>query len=151
DIATGKEVTHFDREEFASSPGSAALAFSPDGKRLASLGGSGILLVTEIATGKERRRHRFPEGHDPELAFSPDGTLLAVATGRLPTIKGQHEVAPDQSRKTFLWEIQEGKKPRLLKAKPVGRMGGRGSCMSFSTDGKTLAVVEDGSEVVHLW
>src|SRR5262249_39269018 len=52
------------------------IAFSPDGKTLASAGRGGLRLW-DVATGKEIRRF---EGHRAEVycvAFSPDGKTLA--------------------------------------------------------------------------
>ena len=63
-----------------------AVAFSPDGKFVASgsgafLGSSyGDLIIREVATGKEVHRAGFPDGIQT-LAFSPDGKRLALGHG----------------------------------------------------------------------
>jgi WD40 repeat protein len=62
-----------------------ALGFSPDGSMLVSGGGDHSLRVWDPVLGERRAnlRHRFPSIED--LAFSPDGRLLALATG-LPVV-----------------------------------------------------------------
>jgi WD40 repeat protein len=68
EAATGKELG-----ELAHARG--CLAFSPDGKILATLSWGDAILLWEVATGRLRRRFA---GHGIScLAFSPDGRLLA--------------------------------------------------------------------------
>jgi WD40 repeat protein len=69
-----------------------AVAYSPDGSRLAAAGDNGATKLWEVSTGRELVTIRQP-GSDPtgpaderrvsHLAFSPDGTLLATATKRV--------------------------------------------------------------------
>jgi WD40 repeat protein/serine/threonine protein kinase len=94
DAATGKELLNIPDPE-----GFNALAFSPDGKRLAAApSGSRPVKLWDAETGKElvtlkmdgklgrQQGHREPEGivrleeSAEGLAFSPDGFLLATAT-----------------------------------------------------------------------
>ena len=53
-----------------------SVAFSPDGKTLASDGGDGTVILWEVSTGK---RLRTLTGHigGIAVAFSPDGKTLA--------------------------------------------------------------------------
>jgi WD40 repeat protein len=57
-----------------------AVAFSPDGRMLASAGKDGLVTLFETATGKQRRA--FPGHSEPagRLVFSPDGRRLASAS-----------------------------------------------------------------------
>src|SRR5207247_73410 len=82
----------------------ASLAFSPDGRTVASGDGYRIIRLWEAATGKEI--HRL-EGHIFEqvyaLAFSPDGTILASGGG---------------DRTIRLWEVATGKEVLRI-GKPI--------------------------------
>src|SRR5690606_38312052 len=73
DVATGREIL---RE--AMPVGSPAVAFSPDGKRLAAADMSGAIVLWDTQTWA---RAETVFGGDPipllSLAFSPDGTKLA--------------------------------------------------------------------------
>jgi RNA polymerase sigma factor (sigma-70 family) len=130
-LATGKVLRTFTRGAERSDQFS--LGFTPDGKILASFGPSGIVRLEEIATGRELLRRNFPPDISGEIALSPDGTVLAVATG-------------PNARKVFIWEWQAGKPPREIAARPRGARS-----VAFSPDGRTLATGDDGQEGVRLW
>jgi WD40 repeat protein len=119
DAATGKEVLTL--------KGQAAIvwgvAFSPDGKRLATAGGwadhPAQLKVWDAATGRELLDLR---GHTQtvwQVAFSPDGKSLA-------------STSDDGTAR--LWDAATGRELRVLR-------GHRGSVtgLAFSPDGKRLA------------
>jgi WD40 repeat protein len=69
-----------------------AVAFSPDGRRVASGtgsfmgGGAGDLVVRDAATGREVYAHRGLSGGVHAVAFSPDGVLLAAGHGATLTV-----------------------------------------------------------------
>src|SRR5579883_2324935 len=85
DVKTGKELRRFEAQEPGLNTAIYSLAFSPDGRMIASAGFGGTIHLWEVATGKERCCFR---GHDHRIAkvvFSPDGRLLA-STGDDSTV-----------------------------------------------------------------
>ena len=78
DAQTGKEVRRIDPGMSATFD---ALAFSPDGRTVASGDGDNAIRLWDVATGKES--HPFPPVPDPGVpAVSPDGRVLAALDGR---------------------------------------------------------------------
>jgi WD40 repeat protein len=75
------------------------VAFNRDGNQLLSLGNGGKLLVHDIATRKVLQGKRFPDetaGEGCRAAISPDGTLIAIVSGRdthLLDLKTLNEIA----------------------------------------------------------
>jgi WD40 repeat protein len=132
DAATGREFRTLARGD--DDTDHCALAFTPDGKFLVSLGArSGLLRVEETASGTELLRQKFPGDVMSYLALSPDGKTLAVISG-------------PNSRKMYLWRWQEGVEPRELK---VRDRVGRDLC--FSPDGKQLAECGDDDGTIRVW
>jgi WD40 repeat protein len=130
DLALGKELRTFEREPL---DGAYALALSPDGKLLFSLGRKGDLRIEEVATGAERLRQKFPGDVMASLAVSPDGSTLALSSG-------------PNSRKLFVWKWQAAEEPRELKTPRF-----RGCAVAFSPDGKLLADCSDIDLIVRVW
>jgi RNA polymerase sigma factor (sigma-70 family) len=107
-----------------------SVAFSPDGKTLASASNDMTVKLWEVATGKEQATL---DGHTQgvrSVAFSPDGKTLA--SGSLDrTIK--------------LWEVATGKEQATLQGHIQEVLS-----VAFSPDGKTLAS-GSGDDTVKLW
>ncbi len=107
-----------------------ALAFSPDGKALAGAKRNGAVFTWDVATGAERRLLANPDKASAQLAFSPDGALLATAGN-------------DEGGATVrLWEVATGR--LVFTARPPAS---HAWCVAFSPDGKTLAAGLESGEV----
>ena len=108
------------------------LAFSPDGRTLASGSSDMTVRVWDVETLQPKFRIQ-QEKQVWALAFSPDGQMLAT---------GGHREGVD------LWNPNTGKRITVLES-TVGQIEG----LAFSSDGQTL-VVATGShqtEALHLW
>lgn len=120
------------RASFEQQAGS--IAISPDGKVLAS-GESGAIRLWDIDTGKQRltlKPHRG--GGSFDIAFSPDGKLLA-SDGGDGTLR--------------LWNLAAGKEIFTFKGNTYAFFGPAGNCLAFSPDGKLLA--SSGELGLRLW
>ncbi len=128
--ATGKELS---RLPVRTGESDLALAFTPDGKSLISLGQSGVFRIEEIATGDELLHREFPRDSTGSMVLSPDGKLAAIWTGA-------------NTRKLYLWNWQGAGEPRELKV-PRDRI----DCPIFSHDGKAVLACDDLEPFVYEW
>jgi WD40 repeat protein len=120
---------------------STAIAFSPDGDVLAS-GSSGGALVLWDAAGRSRMATLAPVAHDrtmhpvDALAFSPDGSTLAVAQ---PTAPPDIAEEPDDSHTHLpiaLWDVRR----RALTGFVDTTESSTVFTLAFSPDGDRFAV-----------
>src|SRR5262249_17249086 len=100
EIATGKEVGKL---EFPEGVFIGGLAFSPDGKTLASTCYEGNIQVWDVATGKELRRMRETQKAASAAIFAPDGKTLATASA---DASGDHTIR--------FWDVGTGRELRRL-------------------------------------
>jgi WD40 repeat protein len=107
-----------------------SLAFSPDGKLLATAGFDNVVILWDFAAGKEARKLTGHTGAVYCVAFSKDGKLLASSS---------------LDKTIRLWNVADGKFLREIK----GHTGIVDS-VAFSPDGKQLASCSEDKSV-RLW
>ena len=130
ELASGKEIWALDDKNFMSGVG--AIAFSPDGKTLASGAQDKIIRLWDIATGKERLQMNGCQDEINCLSYSPDGTCLASSDGKY----GQHTI--------HLWDPVGGNEQYSLRGH-----NSRIARITFSPDSKILASADD--KTLHFW
>ena len=103
-----------------------AVAFSPDGKTLATGGSDRLVKLWDLANGHEKMTLSGHADQVRVLAFSPDGKTLASA-GAEPDIR--------------LWNISDGKEIRKLEGP-----GNYVMALAYSSDGKYLVTGHAGTQ-----
>ncbi len=125
DVATGRELSTLAAGMPALAGIPISVAFSRDGKTLAT--GAQLVKLWDVKSGNEIRSMRVTESNAPmerPIAFSFDGSVLATGGGGVK-----------------LWDVATGKAVRTL--------AGDARALSFSPDQKTLAGA-DGT-AIKLW
>src|SRR5262249_44524694 len=121
------ESGRLEREFPESQSENGSIAFSPDGKTLAT-GGFRRILLWDVAAGRQRDRFDVTTATD-SLDFSSDGSRLAAAVGAT----------------VYIFDLARGRRmfrPRGHQ-KPV-------NAVAFSPDGKTLATGSE-DETLRIW
>jgi WD40 repeat protein len=116
-----------------------SLAFSPDGRTLASAGHDARARLWDVATGKRLQQIRGADSQFKSVAFAPDGKALLVA---------------GTSGELALWRVDSGQKLRDLG--PAAGERGRVLNAAFLPDGATVLSREfgrgvPGSQDVRFW
>ena len=166
-------IDRFSLEEFPRDGLNVKMAFSVDGRMLATGGEDGLVHVWTLI--EQKIRHRFTvKGHKHNirtLAFSPDGKMLAsgseggtvclwrVADGASIFTSTAHKslihavvFSPDSKilasggKELYLWDTSTGTQLRTTPRKLTARL----SALVFSPDGSTL-VAGNWDGILELW
>jgi WD40 repeat protein len=106
------------------------IAFSPDGRRLATAGSDGQVRIWDAVTGRELLTLAADEESVASVAFSPDGNRLAAGTDE-GTVR--------------VWDARNGKELLVLLD-----LDSAVQCLAFSRDGRLLAAgTKEG--LIQLW
>jgi RNA polymerase sigma factor (sigma-70 family) len=136
--STGQEIRCWEdkQKKGRARPWPMSLAFSADGKTLASVGSDRMVRLREVSTGNEIRQFRAgaaTAAYPTAFRFSPDGTLLAT---------------PDAGGAVHVWMVTGKEIHRLPTADQPPTLGTFWG-LAFSADGKFLAASR--GKAVFVW
>ena len=106
-----------------------SLAFTPDGKQLATAGTDRTVKIWDLTSGEVLRTLADFEGNVVGVAISPDGKWLATSCGTDDAVKLWELEQPEQPRHQF--RLREGYVPQIV----------------FSPDSRLLAIPNYGGTV----
>jgi len=118
EVATGKQIAILGQGTVVR-----AVAFAPDGKRLVTAGRDNVLTSWDLETRQPVWKSARVQ-HVEDLAFSPDGSIIAVANGD----------------GVGLWDATTGTRKRMMYRSLV-------RVVRFSPDGRSVAAGNLGGEV----
>jgi len=115
-----------------------SVAFSPDGKTLASGSHLGTITLRDVQTGKVRATLKATANCVVSVAYSPDGKTLASGSGMM------RAGATDENQTLKLWDVATGKNTATIQGDTNSF-----DSVAFSPDGKTLA--SGTTQTIKLW
>ena len=127
DVETGRQIRTF----IGHTHPITCLAFSPDGKTIASGSADYVVRVWDVESGRQLHRLIGPSGSVTSVVFSPDSKTVAASGSRQKFFK--------------LWDVETGGNVRWFEGHTEGV-----SSLAFHPDGKIIA---SGSydNTVRLW
>jgi WD40 repeat protein len=126
DTTTGRQTRSFQGPKSAQG---IILAVGPDARQVACVDHDAAVGVWNTVTGQRAFQGKIINGAPRDLAFSPDGSLLATT----------------EPRGVKVWDLRRGKELYTLKGGQLEMM-----CLTFSLDGQRL-VSGDQSGVLRVW
>jgi len=113
-----------------------SIVFSPDGKRLVSVGYDKKLKVWDVAAGEEMQTPQFPAHLEEAIALNAEGTRLASASKDNDTLK--------------IWDVATGDEMLTLEVRTgEGHIDWLDS-VAFSRNGERFALVSD-NDTLKIW
>ena len=149
DVRTGRQVKQFvgpgnrwDRVE--------SFAFSPDGTKFLWGTQSGGVALWELETNRLLFREKRRDGAVNDIAFSPDGSLMAIASADVIRLRRGAKPAELVRDLTTRPDSAPG---QLDLPKPAGGiMGPHGvGCLTFTPDGTRLVAGAYGDATLYIW
>jgi WD40 repeat protein len=131
DVLPAGAVARLGTLRFRHGDGVTAVAYSPDGKIIASAGADKVVRLWAADSGKSLQTLSGHKHHVRALAFSGDGKTLASG-GLDLTIR--------------LWDVESGKEQRTIVTKPQSP-----TSLALTPHGKMLASGGYGDSDVRLW
>ena len=116
-----------------------SVAFSPDGKTLASTSEDETVRLWDVQTGVLKRTLVGHEDNVLSVVFSPDGKTLASGSNAVRILESDRDIP------IILWDVRTGQIQQTL----MEHRGWWVHNLAFSPDGKTLASASEAE--VRLW